>query len=77
MISVKLPTQEEFVAYKRRYPFPMRDIIEQGRNGFRRNKNNPFPPTSDRAREWQRGYNKEYYRCLNQNIRSLENKESS
>lgn len=54
----------------------MRDILEQGRNGFRRNKNNPFPPTSDRAREWQRGYNKEYYRCLNQKIHSLENKES-
>lgn len=63
MISVKLPIQEGSVAYKRKYPFPMRDILDQGRSGFRRNKNNPFHHGSDRSKEWQRGYNKEYYRC--------------
>jgi len=42
----------------------MRDIVHQGRIGFRRNKNNPFPTTSDRYREWLRGYNLEYYSNL-------------
>ena len=67
MISVKLPIQEGYVAFKRRrrYPYPMRDIVHQGRVGFRRNKNNPFPVTSDRYREWLRGYNLAYYEQLN------------
>tara|TARA_R100001510_G_scaffold23683_1_gene20845 strand:+ start:219 stop:374 length:156 start_codon:yes stop_codon:yes gene_type:complete len=43
----------------------MRDIVHQGRIGFRRNKNNPFPVTSDRYREWLRGYNLAYYEQLN------------
>ena len=66
MISVKLPIQEVFVVLKkrRRYPFPMRDIVHQGRIGFKRNKNNPFPVTSDRYKEWLRGYNLEYYSNL-------------
>ncbi len=66
MIYAKLPIQEGSVAFRkrRRYPFPMRDIVHQGRIGFRRNKNNPFPTTSDRYREWLRGYNLEYYSNL-------------
>ena len=70
MISVILPTQEECVAYKkrRRYPFPMRDIVHQGRLGFRRNRNNPFPSSSDRHKEWLRGYNLEY----SSNLKKLE-----
>ena len=67
MIYAKLPIREGFVSFKirRRYPFPMRDIVHQGRIGFRRNKNNPFPVTSDRYREWLRGYNHAYYEQLN------------
>jgi len=42
----------------------MRDIVHQGRIGFKRNKNNPFPVTSDRYKEWLRGYNLEYYSNL-------------
>ena len=67
MISVKLPIQEVSVAFRkrRRYPFPMRDIVHQGRIGFKRNKNNPFPVTSDRYKEWLRGYTSAYYEQLN------------
>ena len=66
MIYARLPIREGSVVFRkrRRYPFPMRDIVHQGRIGFRRNKNNPFPTTSDRYREWLRGYNLEYYSNL-------------
>ena len=46
----------------------MRDIVHQGRIVFKKNKNNPFPLTSDRYREWLRGYNLAYY----ENIKYLQ-----
>lgn len=46
---------------RRKYPFPMRDIFIQGREGFRGNSRNPFRPHTDKYREWERGYNHEYY----------------
>ena len=68
--SARLLTQGVYVAYrkKRRFPYPMRDIVHQGRIGFKKNKNNPFPLTSDRYREWLRGYNLAYY----ENIKYLQ-----
>jgi len=39
--------------------------VHQGRIGFKRNKNNPFPVTSDRYKEWLRGYTSAYYEQLN------------
>ena len=61
-ISVTLPWGGRAVL--KRYPFPMQDIVNQGREGFKKNKRNPFPPSADRAREWERGYNQAYYECL-------------
>lgn len=42
----------------------MSDIVDQGREGFRKNRKNPFHLSSDRFREWERGYNKAYYENL-------------
>ena len=47
----------------KRYPFPMRDIFSEGRRGFRNYSANPFRPHSDRYREWERGFNYEYFKA--------------
>jgi hypothetical protein len=67
---VILPKPEAHVA-PRKYPFPMRDIFAEGRKGFRNNSVNPFRPHSDRYREWERGYNHEYFNARRRSIKSL------
>lgn len=67
MTSVTL--QQEGLVVRRKWPYPMSDIVQQGREGFRKNGRNPYPINSDRAREWERGYNQAYY----ENLARLEN----
>ena len=47
-----------------KWVYPMSDIVDQGREGFRKNRKNPFHLSSDRFREWERGYNKAYFETL-------------
>ena len=35
--------------------------FESGKIGFKNNMDNPFHPESDLYKEWERGYNKEYF----------------
>jgi hypothetical protein len=35
--------------------------FESGKTGFRNNMYNPFHPKSDLYKEWERGYNREYF----------------
>ena len=53
----------------KKYPYPMLDIVNRGREGFQKNRRNPFPSSSHRYKEWERGYNKAYY----ENLERLEN----
>ena len=62
MISVTSLLEEPVV--RKKWIYPMSDIVDQGREGFRKNRKNPFHLSSDRFREWERGYNKAYYENL-------------
>jgi hypothetical protein len=41
--------------------FPFVDTFNEGKEGFVRNRNNPYREGTDRYREWERGYNTAYF----------------
>jgi hypothetical protein len=43
----------------------LQTAFEAGRIGFKKNMFNPFNTRSDLYKEWERGYNKEYFENLN------------
>ena len=60
MTSARSPSRGAS-AGPRKYPFPLRYTVDQGRRGFYRNHSCPYPEESDKAREWIRGFNLAYY----------------
>ena len=65
---MRLVTQEEFVAFKKRYIssdfYPLKKILEEGKVGFRENLTNPYAYGTSRSKEWERGFNKSYFNFL-------------
>ena len=44
--------------------------FESGKVGFKKDRDNPFHPKSDLYKEWERGYNREYFDNLKRLIGS-------
>jgi hypothetical protein len=59
-ISVISHKPEEVVASEKARATPQ-VAFESGKIGFKKNMYNPFHPKSDLYKEWERGYNTEYF----------------
>jgi hypothetical protein len=44
--------------------FPNLRVFNEGRQGFLFNLTNPYPLSSDRGKEWERGFNNAYFENL-------------
>jgi hypothetical protein len=51
----------EAVAVSKKARVTLQVAFEDGKIGFKKNTGNPFHPKSDLYKEWERGYNKEYF----------------
>jgi|TARA_R110000822_G_scaffold66498_5_gene162265 hypothetical protein len=56
------------VAFKKKYVspdfYPLKKMIEEGREGFKENLTNPYSYGTSRYKEWERGFNKTYHENL-------------
>jgi hypothetical protein len=59
-ISVISHKPEEVVASEKARA-TLQVAFESGKIGFKKNMDNPFHPKSDLYKEWERGYNTEYF----------------
>jgi len=51
----------EAVAVSKKARATLQVAFESGKIGFKKNMYNPFHPKSDLYKEWERGYNTEYF----------------
>ena len=51
----------EAVAVSKKAKDTVQVAFESGKIGFRNNMYDPFHPKSDLYKEWERGYNREYF----------------
>lgn len=63
------------MASKKRYIssdfYPLKKILEEGKVGFRENLTNPYAYGTSRCKEWERGFNKNYFGRLKE-VKSFE-----
>jgi hypothetical protein len=59
-ISV-ISLRPEAVAVSEKARATLQVAFESGKIGFKKNMYNPFHPKSDLYKEWERGYNTEYF----------------
>ena len=53
---------QQTVNFFQRIPNPI--AYAQGKKGFRKNTENPYPPETWPAKEWERGYSRAYFENL-------------